>query len=152
MTVKKFEHPTRFDTEHRHQFEAKSPSGPHVVVSGSLRPIDIIGTNDDTYEEYEVNMVVGPWWRDVQTCVPTVTVNGFQQQDWDEVDEAGWIVHDLKWDTVGGPTGPNVNHERIRLKFILRVKGERSSVTAISYYFIARGRRLSVGGLFNPDP
>ena len=140
-----------FDEEHRHQFEPKSPSWVHVVASGSAQlGGSVVGTSDDLYEKYEVQLVVGPWWRDVQSVVPFVTINGFQQNDWDSVDEAGWWISNLSWDTVGGNQGPHLDEERIRLKFEVRVKGEGSSISKIAYNFTAAGRRLGVKGLGSP--
>ena len=146
-------HPHRFDHEHRLLFEPKAPSWQHVMLSGSLIPASSLkGTNDDTYENYDVRLVVGPWWKHLQVVVPFVTINGFLQTDWDEVDEAGWTVRELTWDTVGGPPGPNQDEERVRLKFILGVKGVRSYVTNIAYHLTAAGRRLGDGGVGSPAP
>ena len=151
MTVLEFTSPDGFDKEHRHQFEAKAPSWVHVVASGSAPLSLTIGTSDEFWEEYDVHLVVGPWWRDVQVVVPFVTMNGFHQNDWDEVDQAGWVIRDLSWDTVGGNQAPHLDEERIRLKFVVSVKGEGSFVMRIGYYFTAAGRRLGVEGLDSPS-
>lgn len=140
-----------FEKEHRHRFSAQSPSGDHVVASGTMNLGGVvIGTSDEHFEDYEIRAVVGPWWKDVQNVVPLVTASGFNQDDWDEVDEAGWTIRELTWDTVGGNQAPHLDEERIRLKFHLAVKGEGSSVTYVSYYFTARGRELGKEGLNSP--
>ena len=150
MPITEATYPINFEKEHRYQFEAKSPAGPHVVVSGNTWGLGTLGTNDDTFEDYEVRLIVGPWWKDVQNVVPFVTINGFMNDDWDEVDAAGWEVTDLTWDTVGGDQAPHLDEERIRLKFILRVRGEGSAVIRTAYHFFARGRQLGAEGLGSP--
>lgn len=139
-----------FGKELRHHFVAKSPAGDHVVASGNAQLALTVGRSDDEWEEYEVRAVVGPWWRDVQTVVPYVAINGFHNDDWDEVDAAGWVIRKLTWDTVGGNEAPHIDEERIRLKFHLGVKGEESFVMSIGYYFTARGRNLGVKGINSP--
>ena len=65
---------------------------------------------------YEVHLKVGPWWRDVQVCVPHVTIAGFKNTDADEDDQQEWIIRDLKW-TTDGEGAPNAGEVRIRLEF-----------------------------------
>jgi hypothetical protein len=147
--------PNQYQKEHRYQFFAKSPSGPHVVVSGyvggGFETLDLTGNpdDDDVWEIHEVYLIVGPWWKSVKSVVPTVTVAGFRNKNADEDDMQGWEVRGLTWDTVGG-TGPFVDEERIRLKFWVHVLGINSKVTALGYYLFARGRELGHLGLDSP--
>jgi hypothetical protein len=61
-----------YDPEYRYQFLAQSPAGPHVVVQGSvdtfLNAVGLLQGNPDEGQdnEYEVRLLVGPFWRDVQ--------------------------------------------------------------------------------------
>ncbi|MGI9551862.1 MAG: hypothetical protein ACR2MT_11730 [Aurantibacter sp.] len=145
--------PGSYEPEHRYQFSAKNPAGVHVVVSGNvLTSDDLRGNEDETVDNvHEVHFIVGPWWRDVNSVVPSVRITGFINSDADIDDEQGWNIRELTWDTVGG-TGPNISEERIRLKFKVRVRGEKSIVRNIGYYLIASGRRLGEVGLKSPGP
>jgi hypothetical protein len=56
--------------EHRLAFKPADPAWDHAVVSGevdfiNIAPIAVEGTDDDTLTEYEIHLIVGPWWRDV---------------------------------------------------------------------------------------
>jgi hypothetical protein len=146
--------PGQYEPEHRYQFTAANPAGPHVIVSGNvLISDDLKGNEDDSvFNVYDVYLVVGPWWKDVESVVPSVRIDGFINSNADEDDEQAWNITDLIWDTVGGPPGPNVDEERIRLKFKVGIKGENSIVRYIGYYLIARGRELGKGGLESPPP
>ena len=152
MTIIEPTFPTGWEPEHRHRFEAKDPAGDHVVFSGSVVLSGLKGTDDDHFDSYEVRLVVGPWWKDVASVVPFVSLTMFSQDDWDDVDHGGWSVSDLDWDTIGGPDAPSSDEERIRLKFSVGVKGEGTSVHRIAYYVTARGRRLGSGGVKSPGP
>ena len=145
---------SQYEPEYRYQFEAKSPSGPHVVVQGSVdtEPENLQGFSLDEYSAtYEVRLLVGPYWRDVQAVVPVVTIDGFWNSNADEDDEQRWEIHDLTWDTVG-EFGPSNDELRIRLKFTVTVQGEYSKVIRLGYHLTARGRRLGEGGLNEPGP
>ena len=152
MAIIEAEFPIGYEKEHRFQFAAKSPAGPHVVLSGAVEISGALGKEDEFSTEYEMRIVVGPWWSDIASVVPFVTIAAFHNDDWDEVNEAGWAVSNLEWDTIGGPDSPAPDEERIRLKFLLNVKGVGSSVYRISYQLTARGRMLGVGGLNSPGP
>ncbi len=152
MTIIEPQFPTGYEKEHRYQFEAENPAGPHVVLSGAVVISGAVGEKDEFFTEYDVRIVVGPWWAHVGSVVPFVTIAAFHNDDWDEVDQAGWGVSNLVWDTIGGPNSPAPDEERIRLKFTLSVKGEGSSVYRIAYQLTARGRRLGIGGLKSPGP
>ena len=143
--------PAQYEKEHRLQFEAKAPSWTFVVISGSVGgSLLFVGGDDENYTTHEMELVVGPWWRDVQDVVPFVTVNGFDESNADEDDEMGWSIEQLTWDTVGGTQGPNIDEERIRLKFKILLKGEEAHVTRIGYYLTAGGRALGAGGIDSP--
>ena len=67
--------------EHRLAFQPANPSWDHAVVSGEVdfvnsAPLAVEGVNDDDLTEYEIHLVVGPWWRDVRVCVPFVAIAG----------------------------------------------------------------------------
>jgi hypothetical protein len=145
--------PAAYEPEHRYQFEAGSPSGPHVVVSGSVNMHGALTGNEDeeTANNYDVDLLVGPWWRNVQSVVPSVTITGYSNSNPDEDDYQAWYISALTWDTVGG-TGPNVDEERIRLNFKVQIRGEHSGVGRIAYYLFARGRQLGLAGLNAPGP
>jgi hypothetical protein len=49
-------------------------------------------------------------------------------------------------------TGPDVNEERIRLKFFADVKGENSKMYRFGYFDFARRRELGQGGVKEPPP
>lgn len=145
---------SQYEPEYRYQFEAKDPSGPHVVVQGSVdtEPDILQGFPLDEFSsEYEVRLLVGPFWKDVQAVVPSVTIDGFWNANADEDDEQQWRIHSLTWDTVN-EFGPSSDELRIRLKFKVRVQGEYSRVMRIGYYVFARGRKLGEGGLNEPGP
>lgn len=144
--------------EHRHAFRVDSPSWDHVMVSGEVNVADSIveyttvqGHDDDITSEYEVHLKVGPWWRDVQVCVPHVVISGFKNTDADEDDEQEWIVRDLKW-TTDGEGAPNPGEVRIRLEFKVGLRGEASWLQRLGYEFMAAGRNLGVGGVAVPGP
>ena len=146
-----------YDPEWRLGFEAVNPGGPHVVFSGSARFAQdqstlLLGTDDDVYTDYDVHLVVGPYFQNVVSVVPYVTILSYDNEDSDDDDEQGWRIEGLQWDAVSG-TGPYVNEERIRLKFKLSLKGENTSIYRIGYYVTARGRNLGHDGLKSkPEP
>jgi hypothetical protein len=107
--------------------------------------------NEETDNEYDVYLLVGPYWKDVEAVVPSVTIDGFHNDNADEDDEQKWEIKGLTWDTVN-EFGPNSDELRIRLKFTVLVRGERSFVIRLGYYLIARGRQLGSGGLNAPGP
>jgi hypothetical protein len=82
--------------EHRLRFKPVDPSWEHVIVSGEVNSSDpeisnvVQGEYNDNTSWYEVHLKAGPWWRDVQVCVPYVTINGFYNRFADEDDEQEW--------------------------------------------------------------
>lgn len=144
--------------EHRLHFKPGDPAWDHVVASGEvdlLQPssssLELQGLFDDDTSMYEVHLKVGPWWRDVQVCVPYVTINGFKNTNADEDDEQEWLIRDLKWAT-DGEGAPNPGEVRIRLEFKVGLRGEASWLQWLGYHFTAAGRRLGVGGVSQPGP
>ena len=143
--------PGAYESEWRYQFGAETPDGPHVVFSGSCETLEVKGTKDDFFEQYEIHLLVGPFWGSVVSVVPQVVPHWVSNDNADEDDEQGFTVSGLTWDAVSG-TGPNVNEERIRLKFFADVKGENSKMFRFGYFVFARGRELGQGGVKEPSP
>ena len=153
MAIHEFESPGAWwDKEHRHSFSDVNPSWSHVMVSGSTLISGAMGEPGDEWVEDDFRLIVGPYWKDVRVVVPFVTVNGFENDNWDGVDKAGWNLHGLEWDTWGPGSGPHQDEERVRLKFKLRVKGKDSFAMRVAYHFMAAGRALGHLGLDAPDP
>ncbi len=145
---------SQYEPEYRYHFEAQSPSGPHVVVHGSVDtlPDQLLGDENDQYQKaYEVRLMVGPLWKDVQAVVPSVTIDGFWNNNADEDDHQWWSIKNLTWDTVN-EFGPSHDELRIRLKFIITLSGEHSHIHRLGYNLFARGRALGEGGIDAPGP
>lgn len=145
-----------YEAEYRHCFEAKSPTigtkFPHVIVQGSVCGIPLMGNEDEEKDnQYDVRLLVGPYWKNVEAVVPSVTIDGFWNSNADQDDQQKWEIKELKWDTVN-EFGPNNDELRIRLKFKVLVRGEESHVFRFGYYLIAMGRQLGDGGLNIPGP
>lgn len=144
-----------YEPEWRYMFQATSPSGPHVVVSGRGHDtsLELQGHSDDVFSPYDVQMIVGPWWGEggVVSVVPLVTPLHYDQQNADEDDQQGWRISNLTWDAVSG-TGAYVGEERIRLNFTAEIKGESGWMDSFGYYLMARGRTLGHEGLGSPGP
>ena len=149
----------RYEPEYRHQFEARNPSGPHVVAQGSVHvPWEpslgyLIRGNESDHvtEEYDVRLMVGPYWRDIEAVVPKVTIDAFYTTSPDQDDQLSWEIRNLQWDTLG-EFGPSQDELRIRLRFEVTISGEHSRIPRLGYHIIARGRRLGEGGLNEPGP
>lgn len=142
-----------FEGEHRGLYQPETEAHVGVIVQGSVNTRDVLEGNehDHTVESYNVRMLVGPFWRDVQSVVPKVTIDGFDSTSPDEDDFMQWEVQNLTWDTIG-EFGPNQNELRIRLKFRVDVQGEHAQVIRLGYFLMASGRRLGEGGLNTPGP
>jgi hypothetical protein len=101
---------------------------------------------DKRWWGHTVHMVVGPKWHEVTDVSPVVNIAGISFQDSDETDHTGYEVLSCKWDTVSLPE-PEQNLRRIRLKVELRMcGGEQSSISMLSYHFVAIGRQLASVG------
>ena len=110
------------------------------------------GDDDDAISNhYNVRLLVGPYWQDVNSVVPKVTVDGISSTNPDEDDFMKWKVSGLTWDTLG-EFGPGMNELRIRLKFNVEIQGSHFYVQRIGYWLMASGRRLGVGGINEPGP
>lgn len=142
-----------FEPEHRGLYGTDPAAHIGVIVQGSVFPPNgtFKGAAGDEFAVYEVHLLVGPFWRHVQSVVPSVTVNGFYSSNPDQDDFMRWHVDHLRWDTEG-ELGSSQDELRIRLKFHLGVQGEHAEITRIGYYLMASGRRLGVDGLGVPGP
>ena len=140
-----------FEPEHRGLYQPETEAHVGVIVQGSVVTELDGNENDQVVESYDVRMLVGPLWQDVQSVVPKVTIDGFHSSNPDQDNFMRWTILNLTWDTVG-EFGPNQNELRIRLKFRVNVQGEHAQVQRLGYYLLASGRRLGEGGLTEPDP
>ena len=142
-----------FEAEYRGRYQPLPVAHVGVIVQGSVGLTNLLqgGEADSSTNFYDVRLLVGPFWRNVQSVVPKVTIDGFFSSNPDEDDYMTWAVGNLTWDTVG-EFGPSQNELRIRLRFRVAVQGEQARVTQFGYYFLASGRELGVGGLGQPGP
>jgi hypothetical protein len=142
------------EPEHRLKFRAQDPPWDFVTVSGhvEINTLEVWGASDDDWTEFEVHMWIGPWWQDVQECVPSVWIDTFDNADADEDDWQGYNVKQLKWATDGEGAPPNSDEVRVRLEFIVRIMGESSYVRGLGYRASMGGRRLGKGGHKTPGP
>ena len=147
--------PSSYEAENRFAFTGSlSPAGAYVVGQGSvdMKPYEVIGHPLDKFSIlYKVELIVGPYWKDVSLVTPQVVIDGFHNANADEDDEQAWRISNLTWDRVGG-FGPNGNLKRIRLKFEVLVQGEYSQLTRLGYHYFARGRELGPDGVAEPGP
>ena len=140
------------------KFQTRCSPWDHVVVSGevdlkdsSIEAQTLGGEFDNSTSTYEVHLIVGPWWKDVRVCVPCVTINGFNNTDADEDDQQLWVIRDLKW-TTDGEGAPIPGEVRIRLEFMVELRGKSSWLRRFGYHFTAAGRKLGGGGISQPGP
>lgn len=142
-----------FEAEYRGLYQPEMEAHVGVIVQGSVGTHDIFkGDEQDNFmKDYDVRLLVGPFWQNVHSVVPKVTIDGFHSSNPDEDDFMHWEVRRLTWDTVG-EFGPNQNELRIRLKFRVSIMGEHARIYRLGYYLLASGRRLGVGGLNQPGP
>jgi hypothetical protein len=96
------------------------------------------GEDEEHFKQYDVEIVVGPWWRAVRQVTPMVTVSFWSHKNSDEDDNSGWAVDKVTWDTVGG-TGAHLEQERIQIRCRVSVKGEHAQVVTLGYYVHGRG-------------
>jgi hypothetical protein len=148
-----------FEKEHRLQFLAPTSAGGdpilHVVFSGSVGAFSTTRSSDSADTHWNVVMVVGPFWAPggVKQVVPHVSVGRYQNTNADEDDEQAWEILGLTWDTVNVPTTKNLFttlEDRIRLKFMLNVRGVETAVQRFNYYAVASGLQLGQRGLDFP--
>ncbi len=142
-----------FEAEYRGRYQPLPVSHVGVIVEGSVGFLStLVGNSDDAkINTYDMRLLVGPYWRNVESCVPKVTIDGFYSSNPDEDDFMRWRVRDLTW-TTQGEFGPSQDELRIRLDFKVDVQGEEAQVIQLGYYLLASGRRLGEGGLNEPGP
>jgi len=142
-----------FEAEYRGLYQPLPAAHIGVIVQGSIGLTSTLKGNDDdaVTNSYDVRLLVGPFWRNVEMVVPKVTIDGFFSANPDEDDYMRWKVRNLTWDTVG-EFGPSQDELRIRLRFTVEVQGEHAHVTQLGYYLLASGRELGEGGLNQPAP
>ncbi len=142
-----------FEAEHRGSYTPDPTAHKGAIVQGNvILPRETLMGHVEDYlpKSYAVQMLVGPYWQDVQSVVPSVTINGFHSSNPDQDDFMSWQVLSLSWDTVG-QQGPH-DELRIRLKFRLIIYGVHAQIHRLGYYLMASGRRLGEGGLSKPGP
>ena len=122
-----------------------------MIVEGSVGFLATLkGHPDDgTINTYDMRLLVGPYWRNVESYVPKVTIDGFYSSGPDVDNYMRWRVRDLTW-TTQGEFGPSQDELRIRLDFSVDVQGEKAELSQLGYYLLASGRRLGEGGLNEP--
>lgn len=110
-----------------------------VVVSGIAHYAEgtLIGheDHDGWVVAYVVQMDVGPLWRKVVDCSPTITPSGYIFMDSDEADHSGFHVLSTTWSvpTVSG-------FKRIRLEAELSIRGGPGfSLQQLTFHFVAKG-------------
>jgi hypothetical protein len=149
-----FEPPaSEFEPEHRGLYQPETEAHVGVIVQGSVNTFNNLkgDERDFVVETYDVRLLVGPFWKHVNSVVPKVTIDGFNSTSPDEDNFMQWEVRNLTWDTVG-EFGPNQDELRIRLKFKVGIQGEHAQIIRLGYYLLASGRGLGEGGLDEPGP
>lgn len=141
-----------FDAEHRGFFQPEIEDHVGVIVQGSVDTRDILkgDDSDQVIVSHDIRMVVGPFWRQISTVVPKVTVDGFDSTNPDQDDFMRWEITSLRW-MKDGPLGPN-DEDRIKLMFRVNVQGEHAQVIRLGYFLMASGRALGVEGIDEPGP
>ncbi len=143
------------DPEYRLQFPKSGEQEVHVAASGSVdcypEKANRLAGVTDSGSEYDVRLIVGPYWNDITAVVPKVTIDGVLQHNADEDDKQAFVIRDLSWDSVG-EQGPKRNLLRIRLKFTVAVWGEESYVNRLGYAIFARGMRRDELSIDEPGP
>ena len=91
---------------------------------------------EDFFNSHSVHLIVGPRWQTVRDVVPLVTMGCIDHPGSDSDDGSGFSIHSDGWDTVGGPD----DVETIRVKVILRVRGEYARVEQLNYHVTAIGK------------
>ena len=84
---------------------------------------------------WDVQVIIGPVWRDVFQASLMVAPGSFYDYDNDDDDEQGWEMNSgCNWDEV------EVNNKkRLRLKFTMAQFGESSRFIGIVYHVAATG-------------
>lgn len=142
-----------FDAEHRGFFQPETEAHVGVIIQGNVDTRDVIKGDewDQVIQSYDIRMLVGPYWTQIENVVPKVTIDGFDSKNPDQDDFMRWEVLGLRWDSIG-EQGPNNDELRIRLRFRVDVQGEHARIVRLGYFLMASGRRLGVGGINEPGP
>jgi hypothetical protein len=83
---------------------------------------------------FDVQLIVGPAWRDVFQCAPIIAPRDYFNLNADEDDYQGFRISWCLWEKV--QVG---NDKRIRLKFNMSQLGEITFFVGITYQIIATG-------------
>ncbi|HKZ04235.1 MAG TPA: hypothetical protein VJU81_02090 [Methylomirabilota bacterium] len=142
------------EPEHRIRFRPQDPAWEFVTVSGhvSINELQVWGTDDDVWDEYEVHMWIGPWWKGVSNVVPSVSIDHYDNPNADEDDWQGFYIKNLVWATDGQGAPSGSNEVRVRLEFIVGIRGENGYIRGLGYRATMAGRRLGEGGVNEPGP
>lgn len=108
---------------------------------GSTTSLRGDGDSDSKWVAWTVQMVVGPKMRAIRCAVPSVSVAGFSFNDSDTVDDSGWHIDAVRWNTEGEPP-PEDLLERLRLEVDIRIRGgDGFAITKLGYHAILVGRQ-----------
>jgi hypothetical protein len=82
----------------------------------------------------EIQITVGPKWRNIHQCSPLIAPNQYINTDADEDDAQGWNIFPCTWETV-----ESEGAKRIRLKFSMGQRGQKTLFFGIGYQATATG-------------
>lgn len=110
----------------------------HVTFSGIIH-ISAQGVeDDDEWAFHPCQLVVGPWWTEIDSATPLLHVNFWNHSDADEDDNSGFHISGIHCDDVGG-TGPHDDDRRLRILCEVEVRGENARVESLGYFVHAKG-------------
>jgi hypothetical protein len=89
---------------------------------------------DDHPVNSEIEVIVGPRWREVKQCSPVVAPRAYWNSNADEDDQQQWIISPCGWEVVDTGGG-----KRIRPKFTMTQLGEKTKFYGIAYQVTATG-------------
>jgi hypothetical protein len=89
---------------------------------------------DDSVVNFNVQITVGPKWREIFQCSPLIASRLYLNTDADEDDQQLWEISPCTWEIVEAAGG-----KRIRLKFSMSQRGEHTHFHGISYQATATG-------------
>jgi hypothetical protein len=90
--------------------------------------------DEDVDVTFDVEIIVGPTWRDVKQCSPMIAPRSYQNTNADEDDQQQWVISPCSWEEAEMGVG-----KRIRLKFAMHQRGEETSFNGIAYQVTATG-------------
>ncbi len=147
--------PGLYEAEHRGLYTPNPTAHTGVIIQGAISSDpygNMVGGDWDVdWMKYDVRLMVGPYWKHVDSVVPKVTIDGYYSTNPDQDDLMRWGIYNLRWDTVG-EFGPGQNEHQIRLRMEVEIMGEHARVSRLGYYVMASGRGLGEGGLSSPGP